>query len=771
MSPLIFNVVLHTFFRTALHLAALKGHADCLKLLLEWGSNIDIWDNNNKVTPLHCAASIGNVCCLRQLILNGANVNAGLNNKSPLHYAVQSRAIECVRELLENRAIPNTTQVFSEAPLHIAASLGASDIIKELIIHEAAVNVQCGTEKVTPLHLAAEDGDFECVRLLLEAGAEVTLCNHKLQTPLHLAALSQCTETMNILIKHGADVNASDIDGRTPLHSSIVKVSRSCEGVRLLVNSGANVNKKDIFGYTPLHLAALNEFSHCIMILINHGGDVTLRTNGGSSVLTFITRKTPDVIPKYISKFDQAIKLNDHEIGDVDCEVKLDFRVLVPTLGQKESDLLLSFVEVGHREVLKHPLCETFLFLKWHKRIRKFFLFSLFFHLMFVTLFTTYIIEVYRCPPKEDPGKSEICKTTSSVIVMGYFLLFLNFLFMCKELFQIAQSWLSYLKRWENWLQWLLIISIFLCVQPKTALIVNISVELDDWQHNVAATGIFFAWVELMMIVGRFPMFGLHVQMFTTVSVNFAKFLLAYFCLFIAFALSFGVLFSNYKSFKDLKLVIIKVIIMMSGELEYEDVFFDDIYPIQYPGTAHLMYLTFVLLVTVILANLMVGLAVSDIQGLQQSAGLDRLVRQAELIGYLESMLFSRLLNFIPYKFMFFLQKQALLLKSQYHWALYIKPNDPREERIPKELIQNIYQLVIEKKEKPKGRRTKNNSHSSYTISPCVSRINSVYGTQTNQKSLKREIEEISKEFQDVFKVLKQKLDKISSQITDSKLK
>ena len=37
--------------------------------------------------------------------------------------------------------------------------------------------------------------------------------------------------------------------------------------------------------------------------------------------------------------------------------------------------------------------------------------------------------------------------------------------------------------------------------------------------------------------------------MFTTVAKNFAKFLAAYFCLLVAFALSFCVLFPNYQSF------------------------------------------------------------------------------------------------------------------------------------------------------------------------------------------------------------------------------
>ncbi|GLH05722.1 Transient receptor potential channel pyrexia, partial [Gryllus bimaculatus] len=136
---------------------------------------------------------------------------------------------------------------------------------------------------------------------------------------------------------------------------------------------------------------------------------------------------------------------------------------------------------------------------------------------------------------------------------------------------------------------------------------------LHHWQHHVAAVGIFLTWLELLLLVGRFPVFGLYVQMFATVALNFARFLLAYSCLLIAFSLSFGVLFPDYKAFSHVLWSLMKTVVMMSGELEFEDIFYGDT-SVAYPGTAHFVFLAFVLLVTVVLTNLLLGLAVSDIQ-------------------------------------------------------------------------------------------------------------------------------------------------------------
>ena len=653
----------------------------------------NVWNKEGVITPLHCAASVGNIQCLKLLLDAGAILDAGLTTtgfgKTPLYYAVLSNSINCVEELLKRNASINTSQVYTETPLHVAAAMGFASCLKLLLDHGADFRVKFGTAKSTPLHLAAEDGNAECAKLLIEAGADLMSRTNRIQTPLHLAALAQSVQTLELLLIHRADPNAEDIDKRTPLHCAIVKSSRSCDSVQLLLQYGAKVNAPDVFGYTPVHIAALNEFPNCLKLLLDHGGDVTKRTNGNVSALSFIARRTPEILKYLERKLDQGIRLHDHEIGDVDCEIKLDFRVLVPSLSSGETGLLLTFIEVGQREILKHPLCEIFLFLKW-RRIRKYFAFSLIVHACYVVLCSLYILGIFL----DSCADFKKCTIPMSYRYVSYVLLVCNFSILGKELFQIAHIRRGYIYQWENWLQWLIILAVFVTLVPPNWL----SLKFVTWQHHIAVFGIFFNWIELMVLIGRFPMFGLYVQMFTKGAVNFGKFLLAYFCLLAAFSFSFRMLFPKYPSFNSTINSIVKIVAMMTGELEFEDIFFNSEDPLYYPGTSHIFFLFFTLIVTVVLTNLLVGLSVSDIQGLQTSAGLDRLTRQVELVAYMESMLFSRLLNWIPKKILRVCHRSALLLSSPRQFTLIIKPNDPREKRIPKELVKEAYKCVSERR-------------------------------------------------------------------------
>ena len=88
-------------------------------------------------------------------------------------------------------------------------------------------------------------------------------------------------------------------------------------------------------------------------MLLAYGADITARTNGGTSALAMIVRKIPNVLPKFEDMLDHAITLAEHDINDVDCELKLDFRVLIPNQAKGESAMFINFIEIGHNHLLK----------------------------------------------------------------------------------------------------------------------------------------------------------------------------------------------------------------------------------------------------------------------------------------------------------------------------------------------------------------------------------------------------------------------------------
>lgn len=108
----------------------------------------------------------------------------------------------------------------------------------------------------------------------------------------------------------------------------------------------------------------------------------------------------------------------------------------------------------------------------------------------------------------------------------------------------------------------------------------------------------------------------------------------------IGFALSFSIQFHSYEQFTDPWRALVKTTVMMMGEFEYADLFTDNNEaPRRLPATSRVIFLLFIILASIVLMNLMVGLAVSDIQGLQEEGHVRRLEKQAEFLRQLEKVI------------------------------------------------------------------------------------------------------------------------------------
>ncbi|CAG0913878.1 unnamed protein product [Notodromas monacha] len=631
--------------RTGLHLAALSGSADTVKVLLAAGALVNAWDREQPVTPLCCAASVGSLDCVKILVEDGgALIECGSepSSVSALYYAVLVNAVDCVKYLVSKKANVNFGPVFSDTPVHIAAAEGFVDCLKVLLDHGGNVVLK-GTDGNTPLHLAATDGSYDTVNLLIRAGSDVNAGNSLGRTPLHLAALCQAADCVQALLKAAGDPNAPDADGKTPLHSAIVRAgsSRNCDCVKELMKFGADPNHRDSSGFTPLHLAVINEFSHCAYVLLDGGGDVTIKTNGGRSVLSYIVRKMPDALVKLKEMFNQSVTLTDNDDDDEeddesnyggrnknitksgffggikhlapnirpnatrheqrDVELHLNFKVLKPPCNVHEMSLFMGLIQCGQRRLLNHPLCESFLHLKW-KKIRKFFLLNVLVYAVFVFSITAYVLQVFKercleascvtdsnctleCAEKNlgTPDERKAFVSTKSVNVSWYLMLVLAFVHLVKELFQVVQNIREYVRTIENAVQLgilalvMLLVNVYYKVQQKPALWENsespevtTSVEYDcafpEWKYHVATWTTFLAWVELMFLIGRFPSYGLYIQMFIIVLKDFSQFFMAYSAIILAFSMSFSVIFPRHALFGNPWESILSTLVMMTGE-------------------------------------------------------------------------------------------------------------------------------------------------------------------------------------------------------------
>ena len=90
--------------RTPMHFAALKGHADVAKVLIQNGADVNAVNDDN-LTPLYYTARHGHVDVAKVLIQNGADVNAVTDNKwTTLHCAAWKGHVDVAKVLLQNGA-------------------------------------------------------------------------------------------------------------------------------------------------------------------------------------------------------------------------------------------------------------------------------------------------------------------------------------------------------------------------------------------------------------------------------------------------------------------------------------------------------------------------------------------------------------------------------------------------------------------------------------------------------------------------------------------
>ena len=151
-----------------------------------------------------------------------------------------------------------------------AAGHGDEDAVKALLACGADPNHR-DTNGMTPLHMSTYANTPECLRLLLNAKADVHVEDYEGEIALFEAVrVKDETAFLELLLAHGADIEHSNNFGWTPLHYAANK--NHPKQVSLLLGKGANINASMPNGYTAFHLAITYHSSAVLTILLDDAG-------------------------------------------------------------------------------------------------------------------------------------------------------------------------------------------------------------------------------------------------------------------------------------------------------------------------------------------------------------------------------------------------------------------------------------------------------------------------------------------------------------------
>jgi len=196
-------------------------------------------------------------------------------------------------------------------PLHFAAQAGQIEILKLLLDYGAdyKINANEGVFS-TPIVAAEKAKQWEAAALLRSRGAYCTfkhmviwgdvpgveecltgqpeVINQKSfgigETPLHWAARYGQKEVVELLLDQGADPDIAELErGSTPFTEAAIH--NHAEIVKLMVARGVDVDRRLFYGNTVLHIKAKTGDIELVDLLLSLGADINAKNNKGQTPL------------------------------------------------------------------------------------------------------------------------------------------------------------------------------------------------------------------------------------------------------------------------------------------------------------------------------------------------------------------------------------------------------------------------------------------------------------------------------------------------------
>ncbi|KAL3111575.1 hypothetical protein niasHT_019922 [Heterodera trifolii] len=217
---------------TLLHLAALHGHRELTRVLMQRDVQLATARDRKGCLPLHLAAWNGHEEVIATLLAaEPASVNA-VNNarESALHLATLNGHANAARLLLRHHADARLRNARMETALDIAVRTDKANLCRLLMLNCPELNLMCASDCCSstltttsaskshsppyPLHSAARLGHTDCMEALLEHGFDLNYLGPE-GTALHVAVRQGQCAALRILLDYGVGLDICDSNGQT----------------------------------------------------------------------------------------------------------------------------------------------------------------------------------------------------------------------------------------------------------------------------------------------------------------------------------------------------------------------------------------------------------------------------------------------------------------------------------------------------------------------------------------------------------------------------
>lgn len=589
--------------------------------------------------------------------------------------------------------IINKENSIGETPLFSAITSGVRECVELLVYYHASIDIKL-PGNITVLHRAAEYGHDQILQYLLEEDRKrkSNLINQRDSlhtsgmTALHMAAFNNNPMCVRELLQMNCDLDAKTTRQPHNVSSAVHLAARKGyhEVVKELTDFQPNVIKlTDGSGLNALQIGAYYGHRDVAKVLIRAGADlIEPKHIDYGSPMRMIMKNVPRPTEFLETVFDECITTNEFPLAHSQCEVVIDYGALIPNGHGSEQilvlkELLKSGNRYHERKLLLHPVIESFLYMKW-KALGPFFYGIIVLYTLFVFSLTLLATSVYYRKVYTEASRQ-----------FSVNLLFLSALMITAgEGLYAIKNFKKYIRQIENWVK---LGSFLLAIIVATA--DHNRPPPNDWPRHVTALAVLLAWTELMFLLSRFPNWGYYVQMFFKVTSNVLKVLLTFFFLVVGFALSFMLEFQGEEPFSSPVKSLVKTIVMMASEFDYGSLFegkTDEKFQLVF-FMGNVLFVMFLVLASIVLMNLMVGLAVNDIQDLEIQGKIDRLVKQVDFLSALDS---DNLINLLPIGIM---KKLKKIKNVDSTFILYPgRPKRSQHIHLPTGILNHIIELAFQ---------------------------------------------------------------------------